>query len=145
MKKQEFNPRTSSIPLYLCMIATGLMITIGSGGIGAIAPTAFALSSHTSTNINAPVSQSNQQVANPKTTATITTTQINSPHSSINAGSGKNSFGVGVANQNNDQSSNSVVNQNTNIDQNANNLNVQGFNIDTTTTLFCIFNNEGDC
>jgi hypothetical protein len=122
------------------IIATGLM-TIG----GAIAPAAFAVSSNTNTHISAPVFQSNEQTSSPRTTATIKTTQVNSPDSEINAGSGKNSFGIGVSNQDNSQSSTARINQDVNIDQNANNFNFQGFDVQTTTTLFCIFTNHGRC
>src|SRR5689334_3710843 len=96
----------------LGVIATGLM------AIGAIAP-AFALSSSVHTNIFAPVMQSNEQTSSPKTTATIKTTQINSPSSDVAAGLGKNSFGVGVSNQDNTQSSTARINQDVDISQTA--------------------------
>jgi hypothetical protein len=122
----------------LGVIATGLM------AFGAIAP-AFALTSHVSTHISAPVMQSNEQTSSPRTTATIKTTQINSPSSDVSAGSGKNSFGVGVSNQDNTQSSTARISQNVNIDQDASNANFQGFDVQTTTTLFCIFDHKGNC
>ena len=123
----------------LGILATGLM------AFGAIAPSAFALSSHTSTHIDAPVFQSNDQTSSPRTTATIKATQINSPSSDIGAGLGDGSFGVGVSNQDNTQSSTARVNQDVDIDQTAANANLQGFSVTTTSTLFCIFGDFGDC
>ena len=112
---------------------------------GAIAPSAFALSSSVHTGIDAPVFQSNDQTSSPRTTATEKTTQINSPSSDILSGGGDGSFGVGVANQNNDQTSTTSVTQNVNIGQTAANFNLQGFDVHTTSTLFCIFSTYGIC
>jgi hypothetical protein len=122
----------------LGVIATGLM------AIGAIAP-AFAMSSHVSTNISAPVYQSNEQTSSPRTMAKLNTMQGNSPSSSIGAGLGKNSFGVGVANQNNNQNSNARIHQDVSITQDAHNVNLQTFSAQTTSTLFCIFDHKGHC
>ena len=114
---------------------------------GAFAPfvSAFALSSSVHTSIDAPVFQSNDQTSSPRTTATIKTTQINSPSSDIGAGLGKNSFGVGVANQNNSQDSTARTHQDVSITQDAANANVQGFSTHTTSTMFCIFSYKGAC
>jgi hypothetical protein len=112
--------------------------------IGAIAP-AFAMVSSVHTHISAPVYQSNEQTSSPKNTASIKATQVSSPDSWIVSGSGKNSFGVAVSNQDNTQSSHTSVHQNTNISQDAHNLNLQAFNVQTTSTLFCIYDHKGSC